>query len=200
MAAVAETEGAGCRLAHPAQSKRAMIDTKPRAAGGELLGKSFSHYRVLETLGEGAWELLYLGEDTLLAAGSPSSSSLTPPALASACSARPAPPPRSAIRGSPPCTIGGMFEEQPYVVMELVEGENLGAILERGPLEPKRASKSPDRWPRRSRKAHGRGIVHRDIKPSNIQIDRRGAVKVLDFGIATSVGKSARPPPATLSL
>jgi tetratricopeptide (TPR) repeat protein/predicted Ser/Thr protein kinase len=153
-----------------------------------LLGKSFSHYRVLETLGEGGMGVVYLGEDTLLGrrvaikfphAAGPSQRLLSEARTASSLS-------HSGIAAVYDC---GMFEEQPYVVMELVEGENLGAILERGPLEPKRALEIAGQVAAALAEAHGRGIVHRDIKPSNIQIDRRGAVKVLDFGIATSVGE-----------
>ena len=153
-----------------------------------MLGKSFSHYRVLETLGEGGMGVVYLGEDTLLGrrvaikfphAAGPSQRLLSEARTASSLS-------HSGIAAVYDC---GMFEEQPYVVMELVEGENLGAILERGPLEPKRALEIAGQVAAALAEAHGRGIVHRDIKPSNIQIDRRGAVKVLDFGIATSVGE-----------
>jgi tetratricopeptide (TPR) repeat protein/predicted Ser/Thr protein kinase len=153
-----------------------------------VLGKSFSHYRVLDRLGEGGMGVVYLGEDTLLGrrvaikfphAAGPSQRLLSEARTASSLS-------HSGIAAVYDC---GMFEEQPYVVMELVEGENLGAILEGGPLEPKRALEIAGQVAAALAEAHSRGIVHRDIKPSNIQIDRRGAVKVLDFGIATSVGE-----------
>src|SRR6185437_3347306 len=64
-------------------------------------------------------------------------------------------------------------EEQLVMVMECVEGEDLGRRLPAGlTLEES------------LRYAHGRGIVHRDIKPSNIMITPQGEVKLLDFGLA----------------
>ncbi len=151
-----------------------------------MLGKSFSHYRVLEPLGEGGMGVVYLAEDTLLGrrvaikfphAEGHSQRLLTEARTASSLN-------HPAIAAVYDC---GMVEDRPYVVMEYVEGENLGAILARGALPHKRALEIAIQVSAALSEAHGHGVVHRDIKPSNIQIDRRGAVKVLDFGIATSV-------------
>ncbi len=153
-----------------------------------MLGKSFSHYRVLEPLGQGGMGVVYLAEDTLLGrrvaikfprAGGQSQRLLTEARTASSLN-------HPAIAAVYDC---GIFEDHPYVVMEFIEGENLGAILGRGPLPPKRALEIAVQTAAALSEAHSRGIVHRDIKPSNIQIDRRGGVKVLDFGIATSMGQ-----------
>jgi tetratricopeptide (TPR) repeat protein/predicted Ser/Thr protein kinase len=153
-----------------------------------MLGKSFSHYRVLDTLGQGGMGVVYLAEDTLLGrrvaikfphAEGPSQRLLTEARTASSLN-------HPAIAAVYDC---GIFEDHPYVVMEYVEGENLGAILGRGSLPHKRALEIAAQAAAALSEAHSRGIVHRDIKPSNIQIDRRGAVKVLDFGIATSLAE-----------
>jgi tetratricopeptide (TPR) repeat protein/predicted Ser/Thr protein kinase len=153
-----------------------------------MLGKSFSHYRVLETLGQGGMGVVYLAEDTLLGrrvaikfphADGPSQRLLTEARTASSLN-------HPAIAAVYDC---GIFEDHPYVVMEFVEGENLAAILARGPLPHKRALEIAAQAAAALSEAHSHSIVHRDIKPSNIQIDRHGAVKVLDFGIATSVGE-----------
>ena len=153
-----------------------------------MLGKSFSHYRVLEPLGQGGMGVVYLAEDTLLGrrvaikfphAQGHSQRLLTEARTASSLN-------HPAIAAVYDC---GIFEDHPYVVMEFVEGENLGAILGRGPLPHKRALEIAIQVAAALSEAHGRGVVHRDIKPSNIQIDRRGAVKVLDFGIATSMAE-----------
>ena len=150
-----------------------------------MLGKSFSHYRVLEPLGEGGMGVVYLAEDTLLgrrvAIKFPHAEGHSQRLLAEARTASSLNHP--AIAAVYDC---GMVDDRPYVVMEYVEGENLGAILARGPLPHKRALEIAIQAAAALSEAHGHGIVHRDIKPSNIQIDRRGAVKVLDFGIATS--------------
>ena len=103
-----------------------------------MLGKSFSHYRVLEPLGQGGMGVVYLAEDTLLGrrvaikfphADGPSQRLLKEARTASSLN-------HPAIAAVYDC---GMFEDHPYVVMEFVEGENLGVILARGPLPPKRA-------------------------------------------------------------
>jgi tetratricopeptide (TPR) repeat protein/predicted Ser/Thr protein kinase len=153
-----------------------------------MLGKSFSHYRVLDMLGQGGMGVVYLAEDTLLGrrvaikfphAAGPSQRLLSEARTASSLN-------HPAIAAVYDC---GIFEDHPYVVMEYVEGENLGAILARGPLPPRRALEIAGQAAAALAEAHSLGIVHRDIKPANIQIDRRGAVKVLDFGIATSLGE-----------
>jgi eukaryotic-like serine/threonine-protein kinase len=79
-------------------------------------------------------------------------------------------------------------EKVPYIVMELLEGEELGKRIKRlGPLGLKDASKVLVETARALGKAHGLGIVHRDIKPDNVflvDVDGEPFVKVLDFGIA----------------
>ena len=77
----------------------------------------------------------------------------------------------------------------PYIVMELLEGEDLGDRVDRaGPLSPKDASIVISQLCKALAKAHGLGIVHRDIKPDNVFLvandEEEIFVKVLDFGIA----------------
>jgi tRNA A-37 threonylcarbamoyl transferase component Bud32 len=73
----------------------------------------------------------------------------------------------------------------PFIVMELVDGEDLASILKRsGALPPRQAARVTAEAARALHAAHQRGIVHRDVKPGNIMIDRDGRVKVADFGIA----------------
>lgn len=76
-----------------------------------------------------------------------------------------------------------------YYVMELLEGETLGDLVERvGPLPPARAAHIIGQAARALSEAHSKGIVHRDIKPENLFVTSLGGerdfVKVLDFGIA----------------
>src|SRR5262249_50880393 len=66
------------------------------------------------------------------------------------------------------------------------EGESLGAVLSRGPLEPAEAVRIIRQVAEALAEAHDKGIVHRDIKPDNILIGKR-SVKVLDFGIAKQI-------------
>ena len=72
------------------------------------------------------------------------------------------------------------------IVMELVEGEDLAALLSRGKLPLPEALRIARQIAEAVEAAHEKGIVHRDLKPSNIMIDGEGRVRVLDFGLATA--------------
>lgn len=87
----------------------------------------------------------------------------------------------------------GEFEGSNFIVMELVEGELLSRMLERGPLPIFDAIGIAMQVADALDEAHSLGIVHRDIKSSNLIITDRGLVKVLDFGLAKSSG-NLQPP------
>jgi eukaryotic-like serine/threonine-protein kinase len=95
----------------------------------------------------------------------------------------------------------------PFIVMELLEGEDLTDRLERGPLTPLVASHIVAQVAKALARAHEKGIIHRDIKPDNIFLCDSGDddvfVKLLDFGIAKgglSGGSTAGRKTATGSL
>ena len=72
----------------------------------------------------------------------------------------------------------------PHLVLELVEGETLGARLARGPLGLETALEVGSQIAAAIEAAHERGIVHRDLKPGNVMFSGSGHIKVLDFGLA----------------
>jgi len=78
----------------------------------------------------------------------------------------------------------GTDPDLPYIVSELLDGESLRQVIQRGPVPVKRALEWGAQLARALAAAHERGIVHRDLKPENVFVTRDGRLKVLDFGIA----------------
>src|SRR5215472_16069986 len=71
-----------------------------------------------------------------------------------------------------------------YLVMELVEGQNLSARIQAGAMPLDESLNFARQISDALEAAHEKGIVHRDLKPANIKIKTDGTVKVLDFGLA----------------
>ena len=79
----------------------------------------------------------------------------------------------------------------PFIVMELIDGEDLATVIRRtGALPPRQAARLTAEVARALAAAHGRGIVHRDVKPGNVMLSRDGRVKVTDFGIARAIAEA----------
>jgi len=81
---------------------------------------------------------------------------------------------------------GGRVSPVHLLVMELVEGEGLDEIIDRGPLSFRDAMPIALQIAEGLHAAHQRNVVHRDLKPANIKVRPDGTVKVLDFGLATT--------------
>ncbi len=84
-------------------------------------------------------------------------------------------------------STGGLY----YIVMEFVDGANLRQTIQTGKLTPTEALAIVPQICEALQFAHDEGIVHRDIKPENILIDKRGRVKIADFGLAKLLGQDA---------
>ncbi len=84
---------------------------------------------------------------------------------------------------------GGLY----YFLMEFVDGVTLRQLLQAGRVAPREALAIVPQICDALQFAHDQGIVHRDIKPENILLDRRGRVKVADFGLAKLVGGGNEP-------
>ena len=79
---------------------------------------------------------------------------------------------------------GETEDGQPYLVMELIDGQSLSDLLREDPLPVDRTIEIIKQVAEAIAEAHRHGIVHRDIKPSNVVLNPRNEVKVVDFGLA----------------
>jgi serine/threonine protein kinase/Flp pilus assembly protein TadD len=78
----------------------------------------------------------------------------------------------------------GEEDGNPYLAMELIEGQTLREVIDNGPIEWKRATRCMVDLLDALARLHAEGIIHRDLKPENIMITKDGAIKLMDFGLA----------------
>jgi predicted Ser/Thr protein kinase len=85
----------------------------------------------------------------------------------------------------------GQVNGLPFFIMEFVDGLNLRQLERAGKLSPREALQIVPQICDALQFAHDEGVVHRDIKPENILLDKKGRVKIADFGIAKILGNPA---------
>jgi eukaryotic-like serine/threonine-protein kinase len=201
-AAAAPGDSSDCTpLKTPTQAKEAWMG---HPHGANLSGKTVSHYRVLEVVGGGGMGVVYRAEDLKLGRAValkflPEELGDDPKALERfEREARAA----SALDHPNICSIYefGDHGGQPFIVMQLLEGETL-----RDRLASTASQASGERAfsvdplldvavqvATGLEAAHESGIIHRDIKPANIFLTKRGLVKILDFGVAKLIATAEK--------
>ena len=94
----------------------------------------------------------------------------------------------------------GHHNAAPFLVSELLEGETLRALLDRGHLPQRKVIDYSVQIAKGLSAAHDKGIVHRDLKPDNLFVCRDGRVKILDFGLAKLAVKETPPEPESVTM
>ncbi len=159
-----------------------------------MIGKTFSHYKIIEKLGEGGMGVVYKAEDTKLkrevaikflprykAASEEERERLKIEAQA------------AAALNHPNITTIHVIEEhddEPFIVMEYIVGRELKAIIVNQKLSIDDVLNYATQIATGLQTAHENGVIHRDIKSTNIMITDKDQVKIMDFGLAKIVGQS----------
>ena len=157
-----------------------------------MIGKTISHYRILEKLGEGGMGVVYKAKDIKLdrvVAIKFLPQHLTTETVEKERFVHEAKA-ASALSHTNVTTIYEIdeFEGQTFIVMEYCEGQTLRQVIQKETLSIKKVLDIAIQICEGLTIAHEKGIVHRDIKSDNIMLTPRGQVKIMDFGLAKLKG------------
>lgn len=158
-----------------------------------MIGRTISHYKIVEKIGEGGMGAVYKAEDLRL------NRFVALKFLSAQLGTEPEQRQRfiheakaaSALEHPNICTIHEIDETpdgQMFISMAYLEGQTLKARIEGGPLPVRDAVDLAVQIARGLAKAHGQGIFHRDIKPANVIVTSDGVAKIVDFGLAKLAG------------
>ena len=167
-----------------------------------MIGKTISHYKISDKLGEGGMGVVYKAEDTRLnrivalkflpdqaLGGEEEKARFVREAQAAA-----------ALDHSNICTTYEIDESEgrAFIAMAFVDGQSLEEKVSSGPLGPKEAVDIAVQVAEGLQEAHENGIVHRDIKSANIMVGKKGQAKIMDFGLAKLIGYTKLTKTATI--
>ncbi|MCH5374389.1 MAG: serine/threonine protein kinase, partial [Planctomycetes bacterium] len=159
-----------------------------------MIGRTISHYTILEKLGEGGMGVVYKAEDTKLkrtvalkflssrAVGTEEDKARFIHEAQSA----------AALNHPNICTIHEIdeYEGRFFIAMESIEGTSLKTRIEAGPLPLDEVVGIAVQIAEGLRAAHKRDVIHRDVKSANVMITPEGQAKIMDFGLAKAPGRT----------
>ncbi len=157
-----------------------------------MIGKTISHYKILEKLGEGGMGVVYKAEDTKLKREV--AIKFLPRHIAATIEERERfkieAQAAAALNHPNIATIYNIEEvdDEMYIVMEYIEGRELREIVQSEKPSLQSAIDYATQIAEGLNAAHKKGVVHRDIKSSNVMITDEGQVKIMDFGLAKVAG------------
>jgi serine/threonine protein kinase len=158
-----------------------------------MIGKTVSHYRIIEKIGEGGMGVVYKAEDTNLNrivalkflpreldAHEPERVRFLQEARAA-----------SALNHASICTVHalGEHEGQQFIDMEFVDGVTLRAKIREAGMNIQEAVAYAIQIGEALQEAHAKGVVHRDVKPENIMVNTKDQIKVWTLGWRSSRGR-----------
>jgi predicted ATPase/serine/threonine protein kinase len=162
-----------------------------------MCGRTFSHYRILQKLGQGGMGEVYRALDTRL------NREVAIKTLSLDGHANPEALTRFEQEARSACALNhpnivtiyelGQTDGTHYIAMELVDGETLRHLLASGPIPFRKVIGIAVQVADALAKAHEIGVTHRDLKPENLMVSGEGAAKVLDFGLAKLRGSTPAP-------
>ncbi len=153
-----------------------------------MIGKTLSHYKVIEKIGQGGMGEVYRAEDTKLSREVaikvlPEQFTQDPQRLARFEREAKL---LASLNHPNIAAIYGLEEAEGvrFLVLELVEGETLAEKVAKGPVPVEEALEVCRQIAEGVEAAHEKGVIHRDLKPANVKVTPEGKVKILDFGLA----------------
>ncbi len=167
-----------------------------------MVGKSLSHYKILEELGRGGMGIVYKGEDTnlhrtvaikVLPAAALSSDEDRARFYREARAAASLSHPNIAVIHEIDEAVpeGSKDDDlRPFIAMEFIEGDTLEDRIKQGPMKLEEAVRIASEIASGLEAAHKKDIVHRDIKAANVMLDDSGRAKILDFGLAQTAAST----------
>jgi len=153
-----------------------------------MIGKTLSHYKIIEKIGQGGMGVVYRAEDTNLSREVaikvlPEQFTQDPQRLARFEREAKL---LASLNHPNIAAIYGLEEAAGvrFLALELVEGETLAERVAKGPVPVKEALEVCRQIAEGVEAAHDKGVIHRDLKPANVKVTPEGKVKILDFGLA----------------